>query len=446
MNDEQNIYDALSNLGSSAWINQYYNLIKKLFSDLAIEGNDPRFSMTCTQDQKLHLILGSRYVLRPIENERIRCTVPYNLKLTIKNADDHVWGFTRENIKGIEIPFPLGKEIPPEIYSATLHCSKEILRNTNKSNFRHKHVPLLYSFTIDEKVRLQVLSFLKKPIIESKRIDFENTQENKSYLLTWNPSTWTWNDYKEMQKKIQKYGGVVISWSCGNTKSIQPGDTVYLIRVGQNAPGIIGKGISESKPYIDRHFKDIDREANYIRIKLNVLADKNKPIISLDTLKNKIPNQLWTPQASGTSIKGDSLIWLEKLWYEECSKGSTVYNLLHDSEYPETSSLEGGKYSVWQTKYERDPEARRRCLALKGYKCVICMFDFFKTYGELGKEFIHVHHIIQLSSRSGSCPTDPGKDLIPVCPNCHAMLHRGRKMPMPPEELIDIICKNEKNG
>jgi len=295
-------------------------------------------------------------------------------------------------------------------------------------------------------VRLQVLSSFDKPTLESKRIDFETTLNNKSYLLTWNPSAWPWNDYTEKQQNVQKYGGAVLSWSCGNTKSIQPGDTVYLIKVGQKMPGIIGKGISESRPYIDRHFKDNERVASYIRIKLNVLADKGKPIISLVTLKSEIPNQLWTPQASGTSIKEDSLFQLEKLWYEQCSKSNSVYNLLHGSEYPETASLEGGKYSVWQTKYERDPEARRICLALKGYKCVICKFDFYKTYGELGKEFIHVHHLIQLSSRSGSCLTDPGKDLIPVCPNCHAMLHRGRELPMPPEELIDLISKNEKNG
>jgi len=51
--------------------------------------------------------------------------------------------------------------------------------------------------------------------------------------------------------------------------------------------------------------------------------------------------------------------------------------------------------------------------------------NFAKIYGKLGKGFIHVHHLKPIATRKGKTYTlDPKKDLIPVCPNCHAMLHR----------------------
>ena len=85
---------------------------------------------------------------------------------------------------------------------------------------------------------------------------------------------------------------------------------------------------------------------------------------------------------------------------------------------------EGESHQVYTTRYERNPVARNRCIELKGCKCSICGFDFEKTYGEIGKGFIHVHHIVPVSEIGESYRVDYEKDLIPVCPNCHAMLHR----------------------
>ena len=50
--------------------------------------------------------------------------------------------------------------------------------------------------------------------------------------------------------------------------------------------------------------------------------------------------------------------------------------------------------------------------------------NFFETYGELGKGFIHIHHKTPLSQIKNEYKVDFKEDLIPVCPNCHAMLHR----------------------
>jgi hypothetical protein len=84
--------------------------------------------------------------------------------------------------------------------------------------------------------------------------------------------------------------------------------------------------------------------------------------------------------------------------------------------------------------FERDAAARSACIAYFGTACRVCGFDFAATYGELGRGFIHVHHTRPLSKvRDGYC-VDPQRDLIPVCPNCHAMLH----MTEPPLTVAEL--------
>ncbi|GAB2597810.1 HNH endonuclease [Nitrincola alkalisediminis] len=103
-----------------------------------------------------------------------------------------------------------------------------------------------------------------------------------------------------------------------------------------------------------------------------------------------------------------------------------------------SSIFEGAKKTITVNAYERDPQARQACLDEFGYLCKICGFDFEKTYGERGKEFIHVHHIVPLSEIKKEYKVDPVQDLIPVCPNCHSMLHR-KGHTITPDELKSII-------
>lgn len=87
---------------------------------------------------------------------------------------------------------------------------------------------------------------------------------------------------------------------------------------------------------------------------------------------------------------------------------------------------EGARIQIFANRFERNPEARKRCLEFyKSYRCQVCGFDFEKEYGEVGKNFIHIHHITPISEIRDEYHINPTKDLIPVCPNCHAMLHRN---------------------
>jgi 5-methylcytosine-specific restriction protein A len=106
----------------------------------------------------------------------------------------------------------------------------------------------------------------------------------------------------------------------------------------------------------------------------------------------------------------------------------------------EKQYLEGGVSQVLINKYERNPVNRQLCLMTNGYICKVCGFDFEAEYGELGYQFIHIHHIEKVSLHEEEYVINPEKDLIPVCPNCHAMFHRINP-PLLPEELVAIIKK-----
>lgn len=86
--------------------------------------------------------------------------------------------------------------------------------------------------------------------------------------------------------------------------------------------------------------------------------------------------------------------------------------------------FEGAKKTITVNVYERDRSARLRCIAHWGCMCAVCRFDFESVYGEIGQGFIHVHHLKPLGEIGEGYRLDPVADLRPVCPNCHAMLHR----------------------
>lgn len=88
--------------------------------------------------------------------------------------------------------------------------------------------------------------------------------------------------------------------------------------------------------------------------------------------------------------------------------------------------IEGAKRSIVVNAYERNTQARRRCIDKFGCKCIVCGFDFGNEYGEVGKGFIHIHHLTPISKIGVDYEVNPLKDLAPICPNCHAMIHREK--------------------
>lgn len=106
--------------------------------------------------------------------------------------------------------------------------------------------------------------------------------------------------------------------------------------------------------------------------------------------------------------------------------------------------VEGDITTVVLNKYERNVEARRKCIEVKGDFCNICGIDFSKMYGAefIGK--IEVHHIVPISHIGKAYQVDPVNDLIPVCPNCHMILHSKKDGVYMPDEVRKMIRNNRK--
>jgi 5-methylcytosine-specific restriction protein A len=119
------------------------------------------------------------------------------------------------------------------------------------------------------------------------------------------------------------------------------------------------------------------------------------------------------------------------------------------SNFPETiiepgTYREGAVRRVEVSAYERDQRAREACIAVRGCRCSVCEMDFETRYGERGKGFIHVHHLKPLAARKRAYTLRPQKDLMPVCPNCHAMLHT-QDPPLSVAELRAELTQRDKS-
>jgi 5-methylcytosine-specific restriction protein A len=440
----------IGKLGNIAWINHYYDLVNRLLEDLNMKHDNPRLSLSYTKEGKLPLILGQRYILQPLNNERIRCIVPANFKLNDIEGVDYDWFFSRESTrdaKWIEVSYPIGGELPPRLYESILKVCNTVLKKTNKSGFRKYHSDLLYGFITDIGLRRDVLKLITRKGLLKKDtpVNLKLNRSTKAILLTWNPKRWKWDDYLDKIEDVNIHGSTIMNWSCGNSKSIQVDDRVFLMRVGPDKPGIIGSGVVVKAPFMDIHFADKDRKGLNVEVVFDTLLDFKNDILQLDILKREMPKQVWTPQASGISIKTEYLSTLEALWYGYQNSSHEPKEQDINQLETEKTFLEGKAYSVLQIRYERDSEAREVCLDKKGYSCRICDFNFQKIYGEVGKGYIHVHHIKMVKDMGEPTKTNPETDLEPVCPNCHAMLHK-RNPPFSIVELKEIIKSQINNG
>lgn len=176
------------------------------------------------------------------------------------------------------------------------------------------------------------------------------------------------------------------------------------------------------------------KEGKYARLKLIEQTDREE--LSLDNLKK---NGLKAAPQKGLKLKGELENYIDKYLKDDYTEG-----YFPDSDIPK-KSYEGAIKTTKINKYERSSIARRKCIEYHGCRCAICNLSFEEIYGELGEGFIHVHHIVPLNEIGKEYQVNYKTDLIPVCPNCHAMLHRklnGKNISI---EDLKLIVKKNKN-
>lgn len=175
------------------------------------------------------------------------------------------------------------------------------------------------------------------------------------------------------------------------------------------------------------------RNANQ-RAGLDKLIEANRPDLTLEAI---ILQARFQPLFTRQELE----IAQERL--DEYGKAIEIYQATRENLYPDELQpgqkyKEGAKKLIRVNAYERNPKAREACIQAHGCRCAVCGFSFERKYGELGTGFIHVHHLKPIALTDGTYKLDAIKDLRPVCPNCHAMLHRQDPV-LSIEELRDVI-------
>ena len=94
---------------------------------------------------------------------------------------------------------------------------------------------------------------------------------------------------------------------------------------------------------------------------------------------------------------------------------------------------EGYKRQVFVNGYERNRRNRERAIAVHGDACLGCRTRMVDVYGDVAEGFIHIHHVRSLAATGEHTP-DLETELIPLCPNCHSVVHL-EDPPMTLEEL-----------
>jgi 5-methylcytosine-specific restriction enzyme A len=249
-------------------------------------------------------------------------------------------------------------------------------------------------------------------------------------LLGWNPAHWDdWQpSYPEAILEVARTGVFRGRWTVSDTRRIPVGADAWLLLQG-SIRGLIGHATVTSTPYREADHARPGRANTYVNVDFDALLSIGDQI-PFEVLIERAPNAGWTtPHGSGHRVPEIDEPTVRAVWAEHTPSDENDPILPTPGTFPEEALTR-----VVMNRYERDPHARRLCLAHYGTSCAACGFSFEAAYGQGGEGFIHIHQLVPLSQLGPGYELDPIRDLIPLCPNCHYMAHR-RQVPYTPSEL-----------
>lgn len=160
---------------------------------------------------------------------------------------------------------------------------------------------------------------------------------------------------------------------------------------------------------------------------------KNDDITMMHYKPDRPGEELWEKEQKNS---------LEPLFFEERSLffKNIVDNDIDSERAQEESYYKDGKtIEYFGTRYERNPVNRAKAIEIHGVTCKACGFNFENVYGERGKDFIEVHHVKPLHTIGAETEINPETDLVPVCSNCHRMIHRKKNDVLTIQELKGLL-------
>lgn len=139
--------------------------------------------------------------------------------------------------------------------------------------------------------------------------------------------------------------------------------------------------------------------------------------------------------------------FMSSLSLDKVSENRHVYELSVKSAHVNSSiedyfidvEREGTGREKLAVTYERSKRLREYAIGVHGSSCLACGFNFGEFYGHYAKGYIHVHHVKPVSKLHLGDEFNPKEDLIPLCANCHAVVHlkKGRLLTL--QEIREII-------
>lgn len=263
------------------------------------------------------------------------------------------------------------------------------------------------------------------------------------YLLTWQPDAYEWGSLESDINDVAMGNPTTVDyWNAGHRKSAKVGDRFFLLKQGREPRGIMASGEVTSDvfqlPHWDEQKAAQGLKANYVGIRFDRLIDPDQ-VLPFHRLPLK-----YSPMASGQRVRPELVDEIQRRWDEHVPPRLPLAGISGDLVETPNTFVEGEVQVTHATRYERNPKARLACIAAHGTSCMVCGMSFGEVYGPLGEGFIHIHHKDPLSD-GGKREVDPVRDLVPVCANCHAMLHR-RDPPLSVEELQRALAPRKQRA
>ena len=281
------------------------------------------------------------------------------------------------------------------------------------------------------------------------------------------------NDTWEINREYNPEGTFLahISGNLFKKRGVEIGDTVYVVTVKKGKLFLCGKLIVSKFCTVYEIAKDLDVPPEELwqadehiaasqatthqwdlEVPLNIT--KQLEFISGDDtvhLKFETKNRLDQQTLRGVRrLKVNSAAMLDDLLGDLQTSDSQLvkdkeiqlWNKENEDANEFESGVEGTQKQRYTTYYERLPENRNQAIKNHGVTCQACNFNFEKTYGTHGKDYIHVHHIKPVSQFEKPKKINPETDLTVLCPNCHSMVHRYKNKTLSLDQLKNLIQQN----
>ena len=164
-----------------------------------------------------------------------------------------------------------------------------------------------------------------KPIVEDPNGDsciwtmsFEIVplpQEQKTYLMRWNPSISSFKekDYEECFADMF-HGMFFVNWSIYEWEEARRGDFFYMMRTGDDKAGIVFSGQFITNPYPDDDWDGSTKRRMYVDMVCTNAAEPGAaPLIPLEELQKAVPSFDWSRGHSGVLMANKVTDELAKL-------------------------------------------------------------------------------------------------------------------------------------